>query len=58
MRRFVLPGMIAAAAVALLALLAFGVSNQSDNSSIEAQVARGSFPNPQIVQVTQQMTRP
>jgi cytochrome c biogenesis protein CcmG/thiol:disulfide interchange protein DsbE len=44
MRRFVLPGLIAAAAVALLALLAFGVSNQSDNSSIDAQVARGSFP--------------
>ena len=44
MRRLVLPGMIVVAAVALLALLAFGVSNQSDNSSIDSQVARGSFP--------------
>src|SRR5215831_3095621 len=44
MQRFILPGMIAVAAVALLALLAFGVSYQSDNSSIDSQVARGSFP--------------
>jgi cytochrome c biogenesis protein CcmG/thiol:disulfide interchange protein DsbE len=44
MRRFVLPGLIAAAAVALLALLTFGVSNQSDTSSIDAQVAHGEFP--------------
>lgn len=40
MRRFVLPGLIAVAAVGLLALLTFGVSHQSDNSSIDAQVAR------------------
>jgi cytochrome c biogenesis protein CcmG, thiol:disulfide interchange protein DsbE len=44
MRRFVLPGLIVAAAVALLALLAFGVSGQNAGSSIDAQVARGSFP--------------
>ena len=44
MRRFVVPGVIVAVAVALLALLTFGVSNQSDNSSIDAQVARGAFP--------------
>lgn len=44
MRRFVVPGVIATVAVALLALLTFGVSNQSDNSSIDAQVARGVFP--------------
>jgi cytochrome c biogenesis protein CcmG/thiol:disulfide interchange protein DsbE len=44
MRRFVLPGLIAAAAAALLALLTFGVSKQSDNSSIDAQVAHGTFP--------------
>jgi cytochrome c biogenesis protein CcmG/thiol:disulfide interchange protein DsbE len=44
MRRFVLPGLIALAAVALLALLTFGVSNQGDNSSIDSQVAHGRFP--------------
>ncbi|HTU95291.1 MAG TPA: TlpA disulfide reductase family protein [Solirubrobacteraceae bacterium] len=44
MRRFVLPGLIAAAAVALLALLTFGVSNNADSSSIDSQVARGQFP--------------
>ena len=44
MRRFILPGLIAAAAVALLALLTFGVSKQSDTSSIDAQVAHGTFP--------------
>jgi cytochrome c biogenesis protein CcmG, thiol:disulfide interchange protein DsbE len=44
MRRFVLPGLIVVAAVALLALLTFGVSHQTDTSSIDAQVARGKFP--------------
>jgi cytochrome c biogenesis protein CcmG/thiol:disulfide interchange protein DsbE len=44
MRRFILPGLVAAAAVALLALLTFGVSNQSDASSIDARVAHGKFP--------------
>lgn len=44
MRRFVLPGLIVVAAVALLALLTFGVSNQTDTSSIDAQVAHGHFP--------------
>jgi cytochrome c biogenesis protein CcmG, thiol:disulfide interchange protein DsbE len=44
MRRFLLPGLVAAAAVALLALLTFGVSNQNDTSSIDSQVARGHFP--------------
>jgi cytochrome c biogenesis protein CcmG, thiol:disulfide interchange protein DsbE len=44
MRRFLLPGLVAAAAVALLALLTFGVSNQNDTSSIDSQVARGQFP--------------
>jgi cytochrome c biogenesis protein CcmG, thiol:disulfide interchange protein DsbE len=44
MRRFILPGLVAAAAVALLALLTFGVSNQSDASSIDSQVAHGEFP--------------
>jgi cytochrome c biogenesis protein CcmG/thiol:disulfide interchange protein DsbE len=44
MRRFVLPGLIAAAAVALLALLTFGVSQQTDTSSIDSLVATGKFP--------------
>jgi cytochrome c biogenesis protein CcmG/thiol:disulfide interchange protein DsbE len=44
MRRFVLPGLIALAAIGLLALLTFGISKQTDTSSIDAQVARGTFP--------------
>jgi cytochrome c biogenesis protein CcmG/thiol:disulfide interchange protein DsbE len=44
MRRFVLPGVIVAAAIAVLALLTFGVTNQSDTSSIDSLVARGKFP--------------
>lgn len=44
MRRFILPGLVAAAAVAVLALLTFGVSNQTDTSSIDSQVAHGQFP--------------
>ena len=44
MRRFILPGLIVIAAVALLALLTFGVSHQPDTSSIDALVAKGKFP--------------
>src|SRR5258708_8370330 len=44
MRRFVLPGLIVAAAAALLALLAFGVTHDKASSSIDASVAKGSFP--------------
>jgi cytochrome c biogenesis protein CcmG/thiol:disulfide interchange protein DsbE len=44
MRRFVLPGLIVAAAVALLALLAFGVAQDKATSSIDARVASGKFP--------------
>ena len=44
MRRFALPGLVVAVAVALLALLTFGVTHQSDNSSIDAHVAQGRFP--------------
>ena len=44
MRRFLLPGLIAVAAVALLALLTFGVSKQTDTSSIDALVQRGKYP--------------
>jgi cytochrome c biogenesis protein CcmG, thiol:disulfide interchange protein DsbE len=44
MRRFVLPAAALAAAVALLALLGFGVANQGTSTSIDAAVARGDFP--------------
>ena len=44
MRRFILPALVTAAAVALLALLAFGVSSQGSDSSIDAAVAKGRRP--------------
>jgi cytochrome c biogenesis protein CcmG/thiol:disulfide interchange protein DsbE len=44
MRRFLIPGLVVAAAVALLALLAFGVSSQGVNGSIDSAVARGVRP--------------
>ncbi|HET9103909.1 MAG TPA: TlpA disulfide reductase family protein [Solirubrobacteraceae bacterium] len=44
MRRFLLPGLVVVAAVALLALLAFGVGGQSHSSSLDAEVARGAYP--------------
>ena len=44
MRRLVLPGLVVAAAAALLALLAFGVAGQGRNTSIDAALARGTRP--------------
>jgi cytochrome c biogenesis protein CcmG/thiol:disulfide interchange protein DsbE len=44
MRRFLLPGIALSVAIALLALLAFGVSNQGENTSIDSQIARGIDP--------------
>jgi cytochrome c biogenesis protein CcmG/thiol:disulfide interchange protein DsbE len=44
MRRFLMPGLITLAAVALLAVLASGVADQGTSSSIDAQVARGHYP--------------
>ena len=44
MRRFVIPGIVVAVVVALLALLAFGVSSQKTSSSIDVAVARGAYP--------------
>jgi cytochrome c biogenesis protein CcmG, thiol:disulfide interchange protein DsbE len=44
MRRFLLPTVVVAAAAALLALLAFGVSSQGANTSIDAQLAKGKRP--------------
>ena len=44
MRRFLLPGLVSLAALALLGLLAFGVAAQGTDSSIEAQVSQGKRP--------------
>jgi cytochrome c biogenesis protein CcmG/thiol:disulfide interchange protein DsbE len=44
MRRSVVPGVIIAAAVALLALLAYGVSHQGTNSSLDNALSRGIKP--------------
>ena len=45
MRRFFLPGVIVVAAVALLALLTFGVAGQNPTSSIDARVAHSLYPS-------------
>ena len=44
MRRFAIPGLVALAAVALLALLVFGVARNTPNTSLDAQLARGTDP--------------
>src|SRR5690348_12561136 len=44
MRRFLIPVLALAVAVALLALLAFGVSSQGENTSIDSQIANGTRP--------------
>ncbi len=44
MRRFLLPGLGVLLAAALLALLAYGISAQNTNSSIDALVAQGKDP--------------
>lgn len=44
MRRFMVPGLITCAAVALLVVLATGVASQGSSSSLDAQVARGRYP--------------
>jgi len=44
MRRFAIPAVALALAAGLLALLGFGVANQSTSSSIDASVARGDYP--------------
>jgi cytochrome c biogenesis protein CcmG, thiol:disulfide interchange protein DsbE len=44
MRRFVLPTLVTCAAVALLALLAFGVASQGANTSLDAALAKGTRP--------------
>ena len=44
MRRFLIPGIAVAVAAALLTLLAFGVNNQGENTSIDSQIAHGHRP--------------
>jgi cytochrome c biogenesis protein CcmG/thiol:disulfide interchange protein DsbE len=44
MRRLVLPGLVVVAAAALIALLAFGVSGQNANGSIDSDLAHGVRP--------------
>jgi cytochrome c biogenesis protein CcmG/thiol:disulfide interchange protein DsbE len=44
MRRFVIPGVVVVAAVALLWLLAFGVASQGANTSIDSSLAHGVRP--------------
>jgi cytochrome c biogenesis protein CcmG/thiol:disulfide interchange protein DsbE len=44
MRRYLIPTVVALLAIGVLALLTFGVSNQTDTSSIDAQVAHGKYP--------------
>lgn len=44
MRRFLIPGLVFACAVALLALLAFGVGSQGENTSLDSQLAHGIHP--------------
>ncbi len=44
MRRYAMPAVISTVAVALLALLAFGIANSGTSSSIDGQVRSGHFP--------------
>jgi cytochrome c biogenesis protein CcmG/thiol:disulfide interchange protein DsbE len=44
LRRFLIPTLVVAVAVSLLALLAFGINSQGVNSSIDNAVARGIHP--------------
>jgi cytochrome c biogenesis protein CcmG/thiol:disulfide interchange protein DsbE len=44
MRRFLVPGLVVGVAAAVLALLAFGVSNQGTSTSIDTEVAHGHLP--------------
>jgi cytochrome c biogenesis protein CcmG/thiol:disulfide interchange protein DsbE len=44
MRRYLLPGLVAAAAVALVALLVFGIESEGVSGSLDAALARGVRP--------------
>jgi cytochrome c biogenesis protein CcmG/thiol:disulfide interchange protein DsbE len=41
MRRYTLPGLVALAAAALIALLAFGIASEGNNGSLDAALAKG-----------------
>jgi cytochrome c biogenesis protein CcmG, thiol:disulfide interchange protein DsbE len=44
MRRFLIPGLVALAAIAVLAILVFGVARDTTNTSLDAQLAKGLHP--------------
>ena len=44
MRRFLVPGLISCAAIAFLAVIAFGVATNATNNTIENEVARHDYP--------------
>lgn len=44
MRRFLIPGIAVVTAAALLTLLAVGINNQGENTSIDSQIAHGHRP--------------
>lgn len=44
MRRFLIPGVIAALAMGLVVLLAYGIGHQGENLSIDAEIAAGHPP--------------
>jgi cytochrome c biogenesis protein CcmG/thiol:disulfide interchange protein DsbE len=44
MRRLLIPGIVVALAVALLVVLAIGINNQGENTSLDSQVAHGIRP--------------
>jgi cytochrome c biogenesis protein CcmG/thiol:disulfide interchange protein DsbE len=52
MRRLLLPGLFIAVAIALLALLTFGISSQGANTSLDNQLSRGIHPRLPNAQMT------
>jgi peroxiredoxin len=44
MRRFTVPGLATLAAIALIAVLAYGINKQGENTSIDSQIAHGRAP--------------
>ncbi len=52
MRRFAVPGLVAALAVGLVALLIFGVLQTSDDSSLDQAVAKGEKPMAKSIELT------
>jgi cytochrome c biogenesis protein CcmG/thiol:disulfide interchange protein DsbE len=44
MRRFILPAIVTCVAIALIAVLAYGINNGGENTSIDSQIAAGHPP--------------